>query len=234
MGEKAPRRWYPILMIVMCIKLILQAAISFRAAPKSIHIAFSQFAAVKNQAIPTYKSISRWLTQVGSYKLNCLKEQANDWALIINNSVQIGSHKLLVILGISLSKLQGKALTFEDMEMLGMEIHEKYDAKSVCKDLEKAQKRVGKIAMICADDGPDLRGEIVLFCEKYNVGRTFDATHKIGKFLKKLLEKDRNGKHLLLQQQQKGRCSRHKQHTLLLLIREENPDFLILRFLSIG
>ena len=141
MGEKAPRRWYSILMIVMCIKLVLQAAISFRAAPKSIRIAFSQFAAVKNQEIPTHKSISRWLTQVGLYKLNCLKEQANDWALIIDNSVQIGSHKFLVILGVRLSKLQGKALTFEDMEMLVMEIHEKSDATNVCKALERHKKK---------------------------------------------------------------------------------------------
>ena len=124
-----------------CIKLVLQAAISFRAAPKSIHIILSQFVAVKNQAIPTYKSINRWLTQVGLYKLNCLKEQANDWALIVDNSVQIGVHKFLVILGVRLSKLQGKALTFEDMDVLVMEIHEKSDAKSVCKALEKAQKK---------------------------------------------------------------------------------------------
>lgn len=190
MGEKAPRRWYPILVIVMCIKLVLQAAISFRAAPKSIHIILSQFAAVKNQAIPTYKSISRWLTQVGLYKLNCLKEQANDWALIIDNSVQIGTHKFLVILGVRLSKLQGKALTFEDVDVLVMEIHEESDAKSVCEALEKAQKRVGKVAMVCADDGPDLRGGIVLFCNKHNVGRVFDTIHKIGTFLKKLLGKD--------------------------------------------
>jgi hypothetical protein len=146
MGKKAPRRWYPILMIVVCIKLVLQAATSFRAASKAIHIAFSQFAAVKNQAIPTYKSISRWLSQVGLYKLNCLKEQANDWALIIDNSVQIGVHKFLVILGVRLSKLHGKALVFEDMEMLSMEIHEKSDAKSVCKALEKAQKKVAHLA----------------------------------------------------------------------------------------
>lgn len=191
MGQKAPRRWYPILMIVMCIKLVLQAAISFRAAPKSIHIAFSAFAAVKSQIVPTYKSISRWLTQVGLYKLNCWKEQANDWALIIDHSIQIGSHKLLVILGVRLSKFQGKALTFEDMEVLTMEIQEKSDAKSVYKALEKAQKKVGKVAMVCADDGLDLRKGMALFCNKYNVGRIFDTIHKIGTYLKKLLEKDR-------------------------------------------
>ena len=190
MGKQAPRRWYPILMIVMCIKLVLQATISFRAAPKSIHIAFSQFAALKNQAIPTYKSISRWLTQIGLYKLNRLKEQATDWALIIDNSVQMGSHKFLVILGVRLSKWQGGALTFEDMEPLVMEIHEKSDAESVARALERAQKKVGKVAMVCADDGPDLRGGIALFCKEHNAGRVFDTIHKIGTFLKKCLEKD--------------------------------------------
>jgi len=190
MGEKASRRWYPILMIVMCIQLVLRAAISFRAAPKAIHIAFSQFAAVKNQAIPTHKSVSRWLTQVGLYKLNCPKKKANDWALIIDNSVQIGPHKFLVILGVRLSRLRRKALSFEDMEMLVMEIREKSDATSVCKALEKAQKKVGKVVMVCADDGPDLRGGIVLFCTKHKVGRSFDITHKIGTFLKKCLGKD--------------------------------------------
>ena len=190
MGEKTPRRWYSILIIVMCIKLVLEAAISFRAAPKAVHIAFSQFAAVKNQPIPTYKSITRWLTQIGLYKLTCPKEQADDWALIIDNSVQTGTQKCLMILGIRLSKFREKALTFEDMEILIMELHNKSDAKIVCEALEKAQRKVGKAVMVCADDGPDLRGGIALFCEKHNVGRVFDIVHKIGTFLKKVLEKD--------------------------------------------
>ena len=103
---KAPHLWYPTFMIVMCIRLILQAAISFRAVPKAIHIAFSHFVAVKQQAIPSYKSVVRWLAQVGLYKLKGPKEQADDWALIIDNSVQIGPHKLLVILGTRLGKLK--------------------------------------------------------------------------------------------------------------------------------
>lgn len=190
MGEKAPRRWYPILMIIMCIKMVLEAAISFRATPKAVHIAFSQFAAVKDQPVPTYKSIARWLTQIGLYKLNCPKEQANDWALIVDNSVQIGTQKCLVVLGVRLSKFQGKALTFEDMEMLVMELHDKSNAKTVCQALEKAQKKVGKVAMVCADDGPDLRGGIALFCNSHGVGRVFDIIHKIGTFLKKILKED--------------------------------------------
>jgi hypothetical protein len=90
MGEKAPRRWYPILMIVMCIKLVLHASISFRAATKAIHIAFSHFEAVQKQFIPSNKTVARWLCQIGLYKLTCPKEKGDDWALIIDNSVQNG------------------------------------------------------------------------------------------------------------------------------------------------
>jgi len=177
-------------MIVMCLKLITSATISFRAVPKAVHTVLSQFAAVKDQAIPSYRSVSRWLTQVGLYKLKCLKEQANDWALIVDHSVQVGAHKLLVILGVRVSKLPKKALTFEDVEVISMEIHEKADAQSVHKALEKAQQKLGSVEMVCADDGPDLRAGLNLFCNQYRVGRVFDITHKIGIFLKKFLEKD--------------------------------------------
>lgn len=187
MGEKPKRCWYPILMIVICIRLILQAAVSFRAAAKAIHIVFSHFDAVKSQPIPSNKTISRWLTQVGLYKLNSPKEPGDDWALIIDNSIQAGDKKCLVILGTRLSKLKEKSLEFEDVEVLVIELHENADKNDVCLALEKSQNRVGKVKMVCADDGPDLRGGIQLFCEKYPVGRVFDTIHKIGTFLKRIL-----------------------------------------------
>jgi hypothetical protein len=177
-------------MIAMCIRLVVQAAISFRAAPKAVHIAFSNFIAVQSQRIPTHKTICRWLTQIGLYKLNQPKEKADDWAVIIDNSVQIGVQKCLMILGIRLSKFQRKALTFEDMEVLVMELHDQSDTQTVCTALEKAQVRVGKIAVVCADDGPDLRGGVSLFCKKHHAGRIFDVTHKIGTFLKHFLKKE--------------------------------------------
>jgi len=190
MGEKAPRCWYPILMIIMCIRMVLQAAISFRAVPKAVHIVLSQFDAVRNQKIPCHKSVTRWLTRIGLYKLNHPKEWAEDWALIVDNSVQVGIKKCLVILGVRLNKLQKKALSFEDMEMLAMELHDESSEKNVCQALEKVQQKVGRVVMVCADDGPDLRSGIESFCSKHSVGRVYDTIHKIGTFLKKRFESD--------------------------------------------
>jgi hypothetical protein len=187
MGEKPKRCWYPILMIVMCIRLILKASVSFRAAPKAIHTVFSHFPSVKNQPIPSHKTVGRWLTRLGLYKLNSPKEPGDDWALIVDNSIQAGATKCLLILGARLGKLKGKPLEFADVEVLLMELHENPNKNIVCRSLEKAQEKVGKVAMVCADDGPDLRSGIEMFCKKHGVGRVFDTIHKIGTILKRLL-----------------------------------------------
>jgi hypothetical protein len=156
-----------------------------------VHITFSQFDAVAAQPIPSYKAITRWLTQIGLYKLQCEQEQADDWALIADNSIQLGTQKCLVVLGIRLSQFQkGKALTLEDVKPLVIELHNKSDAGTVCRALEKAQEKVGEVVMTCTDDGPDLRSGVKMFCQKYGVGRVLDIIHKIGTFLKKILEKD--------------------------------------------
>jgi hypothetical protein len=177
-------------MIVMCVKLVLNAAISFRAAPKAVYIMFSQFIAVKTQRIPSYKTIVRWLTIIGLYKLNCPKEKSTDWALVVDFSIQIGAQKCLVILGTRLSNFREKALTFKDMEPLVIELHVNSDSSTVFKALETARLKVGEVEVVCSDDGPDLRSGINLFCEKYHVGKALDITHKAATFVKKILEND--------------------------------------------
>jgi hypothetical protein len=141
---------------MMTLKLLLNAAISFRAIPKAIQTIFSEFAVLKDVRLPSGKSVSRWLTRVGLYKLNLPKEQADDWALIVDNSIQVGTHKCLVILGTRLSQLKLKALTFADVEVLHIGIHENPTKDIVCQALEKAQEKVGKVEMVCADNGSDL------------------------------------------------------------------------------
>ena len=189
--EKKPKRCqFPTRMIGMTTELILNASISFRAVPKVLHTIFSDFPSMKNEPIPTHKTVGRWLSKLGLYKLNLPKEQAADWAFIVDNSVQVGTSKCLVILGVRLSKLKGKPLEFADMETLLIEVHQNPDKNTVCQALEKAQNRVGKAVMLCADDGTDLRGGIHLFCKKHGVRRVFDTIHKIGTFLKGILGKD--------------------------------------------
>ena len=73
------------------------------------------------------------------------------------------------------------------MEPISIEVHKETGSETLLLALERAKNKVGNVLMVCADDGPDLRGGIERFCEKYKIGRTFDIVHKAATYLKKLL-----------------------------------------------
>ena len=59
-----------------------------------------------------------------------------------------------------MSKLESWPLTFEDVEVVLIELHDEGGQQAICQMMEKAQERVGKVVSVCADDGPDLRSGI--------------------------------------------------------------------------
>ncbi len=90
------------------------------------------------------KTVLRSLVKVGLFKLLSIKEKATDRAFLIDNSIQLGSQKCLVVLGVRLSTLKGKPLTLEDMEVISVEVHESSNAEAVCKALERAKEKILK------------------------------------------------------------------------------------------
>lgn len=155
-------------MVLICLRMIIGAAISFRAVPKAIHTVFSSYTCMQNKKIPCHKTVTRWITQVGHYKLHSLKEQATDWGVMIDFSIQVGTQKCLVILGKRLSQLEpDRILTFEDLEPLVVEIHEHTNATIVREALQKAASKVGSIRMCCSDEGSDVAAGVRLFISKF-------------------------------------------------------------------
>lgn len=67
---------------------------------------------------PTWSCGRLWLLRLGYYKLTRAKEQGTDWVWIIDHTVQIGSDKCFVILGIRLGSIPpaGTCIRHEDVE----------------------------------------------------------------------------------------------------------------------
>lgn len=83
---------------------------------------------------------------MGYYKLTREKKKASDWVYIIDNSIQVGKHKCLLILGFRLSQLpKMRALTFEDMEPLALEIHEEVNTEILHGSSEIIESLFGKL-----------------------------------------------------------------------------------------
>jgi len=172
--------------------MVISASISFRGVPKAIHTIYSSHKAFQDKKIPTNTSVRRWITRLGLYKLSCPLEHANDWAAVIDASIQVGDHKCLMILGIRLSQLEvGRPLALDDLTVLGLEMHRRCNAATISAALERASARVGSLRMICADQGSDIVSGVSLFQRSHPCTKLIaDITHKIALFLKRELEGD--------------------------------------------
>ncbi len=169
---------------------MIDASVSFRSVSASLKTIFSCYSYFENRSIPASKTVSRWLTQVGYYKLTRDKEKAEDWVYIIDNSIQVGKHKSLLILGFRISNLpKMRALTFEDMEPLVLEIHEGVNAEVVNGAIKRASEKTGPPRVICSDEGPDIKPGVSKFVEEHPTTLYIpDTIHKASNLLKSELK----------------------------------------------
>ncbi|MEA3446267.1 MAG: hypothetical protein U9R19_16230 [Bacteroidota bacterium] len=78
--------------------------------------------------MPSFTTGMLWVKKVGYYCLNRIKVQADDWILIVDESIGIGQEKLLVVLGIRSSQIDfTRPLKIEDMEPIVVKSKKKMD-----------------------------------------------------------------------------------------------------------
>jgi len=139
--------------------------------------------------MPSHTAIRDWILQVGYYKLTSI-QKSNDWVGMIDLSIQIGSKKCLLILGVQVvTLLKSKALTFEDVHVLHLELLEKTSGPIIYEVLKKSEKTVGQYRQFCHDQGSDIVSATRLYAQGiYEAeGRKIpimnDIAHKIANLL---------------------------------------------------
>ena len=147
--------------------------------------------------IPSYSVIRQWLAKIGLYELQRQKEKRDDWVWILDFTIELGTEKCLVVLGISAEVIRGKieksngCLEHKDVEVLAIEIMKSTKGELVESVLEKVSKKVGIPQQIISDKGSDLYKGIKLYKEKNKeVIHSHDITHQMALFLKKELEEE--------------------------------------------
>jgi hypothetical protein len=133
-----------------------------------------------------------WLMRLGLAALSRPKVVADDWAWMIDHSVQIGTCKCLVILGIRLGELpEGRALGHRDLEPIALVPMTGSTKQAVATSLEAAAVRTGAPRVILDDHGADLHGGVELFRAAHpDTVEVYDITHKAACLLKARLEGD--------------------------------------------
>lgn len=179
-------------MSVQCLflRLVLQG-VSLRGVPRVLAIVAEALG--WDLAIPHWTTGRLWLLRLGHALLTMVLEEAEDWAWIIDHSVQIGKDKCLVILGIRLSKLpeRGECLCHTDMHLVALVPRESWTRQEVDQELEAASKRTGIPRVIVDDHGGDIAGGVSFFQERHpQTVEIYDAKHKAACLLKSRLEKN--------------------------------------------
>lgn len=170
--------------------LVLDCGASLRCAAAVLESIGA--AAGRDDLAPDGSTGRIWLLRIGLAGLLRPKVIAADWAWLIDHSIQIGTCKCLVILGVRLSELpEGRALCHRDLEPIALVpmAHSTKQAVAVC--LEEAVERTGVPRVILDDHGADLLGGVEIFRRAHpETVEVYDITHKAACLLKARLEGD--------------------------------------------
>ncbi len=111
---------YPIEVVQLGIEQITHSLNSLRRGQKTFTL-FSQHFCV---AVPCFSSIRHWLLRVGLYELKQRPVYDEDWIMLLDLTLELGTLKCLLILGVPVSRLAdtGFALGHQDVDVLEMAV----------------------------------------------------------------------------------------------------------------
>ncbi len=182
---------YGLQTIWLFLQLVLDAGVSLRGVSRVMEILGNVLGLTL--PVPCWTTGRLWLLRLGHAMLTQSLEAAEDWAWLIDHSVQIGQEKCLVILGIRLCHLPppGQPLRHEDLHLIALIPASSWTRAEVDTALETAILRCGVPRVVVDDHGADIHGGVALFQQRHSqTVEIYDAKHKAACLLKHRLEKD--------------------------------------------
>jgi hypothetical protein len=177
-------------MQVLFVRLVL-AGTSLRGAARVLAL----LAEVLGWCVPTphWTTGRLWLLRLGHAMLTRTQVKAEDWAWLIDHTVQIGQTKCLAIVGLRLVDLPppGQCLTHHDLQLIALVPGVSWTKEDVAEQLQAASRRTGVPRVIVNDHGGDVHGGVQCFQERHaQTVEIYDAKHKAACLLKSRLEQD--------------------------------------------
>jgi hypothetical protein len=177
---------------VICLFLrLVRSGVSLRAVPRVLAVIAEAFGLPLE--IPHWTTGRLWLMRLGHALLTLPLEQADDWAWLVDHSVQIGQEKGLAILGIRLRDLPepGACLRPQDLQLVAWVPRKSWTRQEVDDALEQASRRSGVPRVIVDDHGGDLAGGVTLFQGRHaDTVEIYDIKHQAACLLKRRLERE--------------------------------------------
>ena len=177
------------------LKAVLRLPASLRAAAATFQLLSSEgFAPTDDWHGPSAPGGRWWVLRVGLYEVQRPKEQADDWLWIIDHTIQLGTTRVLVIVGLRLSAWEAKGrgvLRHQDLQVMLLEPLQKSNAEVVRSQLEKVASKSGAPRAILSDQCRELSNAVELFqADHPRTLRLNDIKHRLALLLERQLKPD--------------------------------------------
>ena len=194
---RARRQHFPLLHVRLVLRGILHIPMSLRAAVANIGLIGDEgftSAEAELDEVPTAECGRWWLLRVGLYEIRRPKEQAEDWIWLVDHTIQLGTTRVLVIVGVRVSAWEAGgrgALKHQDLQVLLLEPVQKSNADVVQAQLERAAQAGGAPRAIVSDQSRELGLAIEQFQAAHpQTLHLHDIKHRLALFLEHRLKPD--------------------------------------------
>ena len=176
---------------MLFLRPVLSAATSMRSAAAVLGL-FAPYLSYVGRT-PVANSGRLWLLRIGLFELSREKEKADDWVWMMDHTIQLGSWKCLIVVGIRFSSwlADRRPLSHEDLTLLNLTPMEKSTGEEVEQQLRTTMEKTGVPLGIVSDGGSDLKRAMDFLHQDYpRIRHLLDIKHKNALLLKKALETD--------------------------------------------
>jgi hypothetical protein len=186
---RVPHHQFSIGVVQLFLRLVLSCAVSQRATAAALNVFVHWLPGV--EAAPCANSGRMWQLRLGLYELIREKEQVDDWAWIMDHTLQLGPWKCLVIVGVRLSvwRHHGGPLRHTDLQLLNLTPMEQATGERVHQAMVETMAQTGVPRQITSDGGTDLKKGVELLHKDHpQVAHVYDIKHKMALLLRQELE----------------------------------------------
>jgi len=167
--------------------LVFHCTLSFRAASKVLR-ALLLVGPRLISWVPHFTTGIGWALRLGLHLLQQAQRPLNEpWVCIADFTIQIGCKKALIVLRVPVSAVsQGKALTLQQVEVIGLRLGETWNGDRVKTVLLTLFKRCGWPAHVVSDSGSDIKTGIVAALREapHRASWISDVSHVVANALK--------------------------------------------------
>lgn len=186
--QRVPAHTYPAQMIALAVFMVVHAGSSLRCAAKTA--GFFSYLMGWGFSVPSHITIRNWVLRCGLYSYEYIEKKVGKYVGIIDESIQMGSEKLLLLLGVKLEddRCHAAPLRMSDVEVLGMEVRASWKGDEIADFIDQRLEvhQAIKLQYVISDQGRPLLAAL----KKLKIDIVGDCTHIMMNIAKKLFATD--------------------------------------------